>query len=287
MSKRDWERLWRAHSGADAIDPLGREVLAALQGSVVGWRDLVLLEAGAGTGTISLELARAGARVAMIDFARDAIQAIQSRSARDPRVEVLAVADVRRLPFRDGSFDVVWSSGVLEHFSEGELARVLDESARVSRRYVVSFVPNLNCSFYLLWSYLLKLEGQWSVGFESPKASLRYAFENAGIEVLREFSVGFDPENFLRQLPSGSLRDHLAFHYRQLPPERREGYLLATVGVKARSRANHATVEYTEDEETRLVPAFLAQIRWARAMNLYARVKGWASAIMRRVRDGG
>jgi len=287
MAKRDWERLWRTHRRAHGIDPLGREILATIQENVGEWRDRLLLEAGAGTGEISLELARQGARVAMVDFALDALPAIRSRSAADARVVALAAADVRRLPFRDGSFDVVWSSGLLEHFSEGDLAQVLEEMARVSRGFVVSFVPNLNSSFYLLWSYLLKLAGQWSVGFESPKASLRYAFENAGIDVVREFTVGFDPENFLRQLPSGNLRDHLAFHYRQLPPERREGYLLATFGIKARSRADHPTIEYTEAEDARLVPALLAQLRWARVVSLYSRMKGWALEVVRRVRARG
>ena len=40
-------------------------------------------------------------------------------------------ADIRRLPFATGSFDVVYSSHVLEHFSRDEVDAVLDEWIRV------------------------------------------------------------------------------------------------------------------------------------------------------------
>lgn len=286
MTKRDWDQLWQSHAGPCRIDRLGHEVVHALESNVPGWSGLSFLEAGAGTGTISLELARAGARVTMIDASPAAVWRIRAASQRNARVEFIAAADVRRLPFQDESFDVVWSSGVLEHFSESDLANVLSEMSRVSRKYVVSFVPNLNCGFYLLWSYALKVRGQWTVGYESPKASLRYAFENAGIEAIREFSIGFDPEDFLRVLPSERLRDHLAFHLRQLPPARREGYLLGTVGVKARLRASHESVEYTYDDDARFDSTLFPDIRWARAQSMYARALRWAARIRRRARSG-
>jgi SAM-dependent methyltransferase len=46
-------------------------------------------------------------------------------------------ADVWRLPFRDGSFDVVTASLFLHHFAEAELGRLLRELARVGRRAIV------------------------------------------------------------------------------------------------------------------------------------------------------
>jgi glycosyltransferase involved in cell wall biosynthesis len=55
--------------------------------------------------------------------------------------DVDVVADARRLPFADGSFDVVSCCDVLEHVSEGDRAAVLGEMFRVARRLVVVAGP--------------------------------------------------------------------------------------------------------------------------------------------------
>ena len=44
------------------------------------------------------------------------------------------VADARRLPFADDTFDVVFSYGVLQHFSKSDVATSVDEIARVVKR---------------------------------------------------------------------------------------------------------------------------------------------------------
>lgn len=52
-------------------------------------------------------------------------------------------ADGRRLPFRDGSFDVIHSSAVIEHVgSRLDQRRFVDELCRVARRGVFLTTPN-------------------------------------------------------------------------------------------------------------------------------------------------
>jgi len=40
------------------------------------------------------------------------------------------------IPFKDGYFDMVFTSGVLIHISPGNINRVLDEIYRCSREYI-------------------------------------------------------------------------------------------------------------------------------------------------------
>jgi 2-polyprenyl-3-methyl-5-hydroxy-6-metoxy-1,4-benzoquinol methylase len=52
------------------------------------------------------------------------------------------VCDSRRLPFRDGAFDLVVANAVIEHVGdERDQARLLDEHCRVGRRWIVT-TPN-------------------------------------------------------------------------------------------------------------------------------------------------
>jgi ubiquinone/menaquinone biosynthesis C-methylase UbiE len=95
--------------------------------------DRPVLEVGVGTGVVALGLSELGYRVFGIDLSMPMLRRAHSRVG--PRV---ALADARRLPFADGSFDQVYSVWVL-HVA-GDPVGVLHEVARVLRpggRYLV------------------------------------------------------------------------------------------------------------------------------------------------------
>ncbi len=73
-----------------------------------------------------------GAAVFGVDISEPIVR--QARAAFPDAGLRAAVADVRRLPFRDGSFDAVYSMGTIEHFRDPETAlreihRVLGRAA--------------------------------------------------------------------------------------------------------------------------------------------------------------
>lgn len=154
------------------------------------------------------------------------------------------VGDVRSLPFRDRSFDAVYSMGTVEHFDETEEA--IAEIYRVLRpagRAVVG-VPNRLDPFLrpLLVAILYRL-GLYGYGFEKSYTRRRFRrmLESAGFRVLEETAILFIP-GWLRMLelaghawmpPLGRLLGWLVRPFRWLdrhvPAVRRHGYLLATV----------------------------------------------------------
>jgi SAM-dependent methyltransferase len=123
--------LWRAQSDAVNAYWLERWLPPALAERVL---KTDLFDELAGSGLLQLLGARARSVVA-IDISELAVATV---AQRHPAVETL-VADVRRLPFPDRSFDVVVSNSTLDHLVDrseaaealGELARVLTPGGRL------------------------------------------------------------------------------------------------------------------------------------------------------------
>jgi ubiquinone/menaquinone biosynthesis C-methylase UbiE len=114
-----WESL-----PADLEPPSFGRRLEFLLGAVVpGDRALDL---GCGTGDFTAALARAGADAVGADVAEAALERARSRHRGLP---FRLVPFDGPLPFDDGSFDLVWSSEVIEHVAD--TARWLSEVRRV------------------------------------------------------------------------------------------------------------------------------------------------------------
>lgn len=90
------------------------------------------LDAGARDGYISLKLAERVSAVTAVD--------LEVPAPPPPGINFVR-ADITRLAFADGSFDLVFCSEVLEHIGPEQLVRACAELHRVSSRYIVIGVP--------------------------------------------------------------------------------------------------------------------------------------------------
>jgi len=99
---------------------------------VLGGRDaLDVLDAGSGTGFLSLELASRGHRVTGIDFAPAMLAEARRKAAEQGAAISFEEADAEQLPFAPGSFDLVVSRHVLWTLPHPQAA--IDEWKRVLR----------------------------------------------------------------------------------------------------------------------------------------------------------
>ncbi len=90
-----------------------------------------LLDLGSNWGRWSLAAARAGFDVVGIDPSYEAIAAATRVARQLGEQATYVVADARQMPFDAGSFDVVFSYSVLQHFSRLDAERTVEEIARV------------------------------------------------------------------------------------------------------------------------------------------------------------
>lgn len=99
-----------------------------------------VLDVGCGLGALVHELNRRGISATGIDFADDLKQHYWGKAT------YFQVADARDLPFKDGSFDVVFSSDFFEHIDEEFVDRVASEMKRVGRRIITYVADSLGKS---------------------------------------------------------------------------------------------------------------------------------------------
>ena len=92
-----------------------------------------MLDLGCGSGRYAVALAGLGAAsVTAVDFQAKSYRRAEEFCRKQGLPVRFAEADVRSLPFADGSFDFVFSNGVLHHTRSWQTA--FDEYVRVMRR---------------------------------------------------------------------------------------------------------------------------------------------------------
>ncbi len=87
----------------------------------------VFVEAGCGTAQSSARLGNHRRRLVALDFSQLALREARRVAAFSSFLQ----ADIRRLPFRDGTIAGIWNLGVMEHFDPPEGQRILGEFRRV------------------------------------------------------------------------------------------------------------------------------------------------------------
>jgi ubiquinone/menaquinone biosynthesis C-methylase UbiE len=194
-----------------------------------------VLEVGCGSGIAVQLFAEAGAKVTAVDLTNWAVETTRRRLAAFDLEGEVRQADAEQLPFWDGSFDLVFSWGVIHHTID--MDRALAELVRVCRPggRVVLMVYHRRSLFFLVYrgfQRFLPLARRLGLHFEGARegrtegliarhftaAELREKLLRAGLTDVWVQPYGQDAE--LLPLPRrirlpiteripGSLKDHV------------------------------------------------------------------------------
>jgi hypothetical protein len=159
-----------------------------------------ILEIGGIDGEISLALARKERfKISLAYFSDEALaKAKRLFSERQVTAEFLDENDADGIKKR---FDLVFNSGVIEHFELPEQAAFLSDLAARSRKYVLVVAPNRQCYWYWMWRNQKAARAEWIYGNEVPRVDLSVAFESAGLTFLGQTYLGVaDTENYINDL---------------------------------------------------------------------------------------
>jgi SAM-dependent methyltransferase len=179
-----WDRVWADNPVTSDYSLKYLDFIGELEGTLpAGSR---VLEAGCGTGQTLACFSRRHETVGL-DISRRAL-GLARRQCGSP-----VLGDLFAMPFRDNSFDLVYNSGVIEHFREPENLRAIEEMARITRREgtVIIIVPNSLCPWYRAGKKAAVLMNRFEFGYEEDYTPGRLcrAVEAAGLTVRRVFGL--------------------------------------------------------------------------------------------------
>ena len=164
-TKQHWQRFWsdgrplgEVYSNEERI--VGEALRAR---SMAGTR---VLEVGAGTGRDTLALVEQGASGAVLDYTMEALLLTREAAEESGHSIMLVCADAHAMPFREGSFGLVFHQGLLEHFREPQ--PILTENARVlcEGGTLIVDVPQRFHAWTVLKKILIAID-KWFAGWET------------------------------------------------------------------------------------------------------------------------
>lgn len=100
----------------------------------------------------------------------------------EPKIDGVIQADIRDYKSRK-KFDVVFSSGLLEHFSEDEAIEIIKKMATLSKQYILNYVPNSNCLAYK--NNKANTDAEWKNEKDFTAEEFAELHKKAGLEILQ------------------------------------------------------------------------------------------------------
>jgi SAM-dependent methyltransferase len=150
----EWDAIW---SKPQITSDYSLKYLNFIRGIELPY-DAKVIEVGCGTGqTLNMTCDTTG-----FDISLPALKI--ARYNCDHPIQ----GDIFHIPFKDNTFDLVYNSGVIEHFPEPTNAIAVNEMVRITKPggTVIVIVPNSLCLWYRFGKFLASLLGRFEFGYE-------------------------------------------------------------------------------------------------------------------------
>lgn len=188
-----WDEIWKKASAFPPISWYAEEFLQYLVRLSSTQESALFLEPGAGSGRFGYHLSERGIEIVALDFSRNSVRLLRKIKTECGKGFHIVRADVLHMPFRDYTFHVVYSEGVVEHFLKPH--HVLREMTRVLRNFgiLVFSVPN-KFSFHTLGRFAVKklMSDWWPYGYERSfsKNEVKRLLQSFGLKKIEVHGIG-------------------------------------------------------------------------------------------------
>ncbi|MFQ5716406.1 MAG: class I SAM-dependent methyltransferase [Nitrospinales bacterium] len=187
-----WDRVWQDKNNLEEWDYLSQVVSDVLKDETPSMNEKKVIEVGSGSGRISHRLATSGAKVTLLDISDQAILE-EKRLFQETNVPAkLIQGSLFQIPCGESSHDIVWNSGVVEHYLDDELRAALKEMARVCRHdgRVIVIVPYAGSILHTVGKAFIEKMAEYPYGNEYPIKTLTSDLEAISCTLVKkEYSL--------------------------------------------------------------------------------------------------
>jgi SAM-dependent methyltransferase len=195
--KKHWDDYWEASRDLDEVYSNDGRIIAHL-GQVIDFDGLKVLEVGAGSGRDSDDIAARGGIVYTLDYSEEALDLM--RTSLKSEIGIVC-GDAKAVPFAEGSLDVVFHQGLLEHFRDPEtLVRENHRILKTGGLLLIDVPQRLH--YYTLLKHILMILGKWFAGWETEfsPGQLRELIRAEGFEIVAMYGENLYPPIWYRGL---------------------------------------------------------------------------------------
>jgi ubiquinone/menaquinone biosynthesis C-methylase UbiE len=206
-----WQQIWHNSDNdptvfTNQLDSNSRQILEVLLRETSDLTGRKAIEVGCGTGRISLGLAQAQFETHLLDISSAAID-LSRRVFIGQRCRTNSLqASMMGIPLPSKTFDLVWNSGVLEHFKYEHQLKALAEMARICKPggKVIIIVPYFWAPIYRLGKWYAEKKGTFEFGYEDPMKTLaQHLKPGMSLRLRQEYTLGFITQaHFLTYIPA-------------------------------------------------------------------------------------
>lgn len=166
-----------------------------------------ILEVGCGSARLSCFLASYGYNIVGLDYSKNALKVAKNNFIQTNNNGEFILGDAVHLPFKDGSYDVVMSTGLLEHFKNPQ--PIVDEMVRLLKSEGLFYSDILPSKFSLMRSldfigrFIARKSREFFYENKLKKTDVEHLLQSAGLTNIRVFAGGVLPPAILfdRKVP--------------------------------------------------------------------------------------
>lgn len=238
---KTWENIWSQTEEEQLKnwEEMGNLIFPSIEKEIGEIGNKYILEAGCGTGLVSLWLAQKNGKIFLLDNSKPALYVNKKIQQKIKTNATSICASILKIPLKKDSFDIVWNGGVLEHFSSTEQEKIIAEMSRVCKLggKLIILVPYAHAFLYRIGKYFAEKHKLWEYGYEKPFISLKSLLTKNGLIVLKEYNIAYETTiGYITYLPINSflkkLLTKILLKAKTLLKHVLNGYLIITIAEK-------------------------------------------------------
>lgn len=122
-----------------------KELINLINSFLKKYQNVKILEAGMGTGILSIYFSQKGVKTYAIDLDAEVIE-LSKRVSKELRTNIkYSKQSIIKTNFKDYSFLISFNHGVLEHFKDSEIIKIIKEQTRIAEFFIFC-VPTANAN---------------------------------------------------------------------------------------------------------------------------------------------